>query len=71
MTYSFTARNGQVIEVPEAHISGCGLEDVGYCLECGAERYGTEPDARRYECDECGAKSVYGAEEILISGAIS
>jgi hypothetical protein len=71
MTYSFTARNGQIIEVPEDHISGYGLDDVGYCVECGAERYPTEPDVRRYKCDACGANSVYGAEEILISGAIS
>lgn len=39
---------------------------MGFCLECGAEAYGVEPDARGYECESCGAKKVYGAEELLI-----
>jgi predicted RNA-binding Zn-ribbon protein involved in translation (DUF1610 family) len=42
---------------------------IGFCLSCGAETDGVEPDAREYECDECGVESVYGAEEILIMGA--
>lgn len=41
-------------------------EDVGFCLACGAENDGVEPDARRYECEECGARKVYGAQELLI-----
>jgi Zn finger protein HypA/HybF involved in hydrogenase expression len=41
-------------------------DNTGLCLACGAERPNTEPDARRYECDECGAKQVYGAEQILL-----
>ena len=43
-------------------------EYMGFCIECGAEAYGVEPDARRYECESCGAKAVYGAEELLIMG---
>lgn len=38
----------------------------GFCTECGGEAYGVEPDAREYECESCGAKKVYGAEELLI-----
>ena len=41
-------------------------EDMGFCLACGADAYGVEPDARKYECEECGAEKVYGAEELLI-----
>ena len=41
-------------------------ECLGFCTECGTEAYGVEPDARAYECEECGAHSVYGAEELLI-----
>lgn len=41
---------------------------VGFCLACGAEQDGCEPDAREYECETCGEYSVYGAEEILIMG---
>jgi DNA-directed RNA polymerase subunit RPC12/RpoP len=43
-----------------------GDEYLGYCLACGAEHYGVEPDARRYECEECGQRKVFGAEEILL-----
>jgi hypothetical protein len=41
-------------------------EDMGFCLACGAEAYGVEPDARAYECEDCGAHKVYGAEELLL-----
>ena len=42
----------------------------GFCLACGAERYGTEPDARRYPCEECGKKLVFGAQEIALMGLV-
>ena len=41
-------------------------EYLGFCLACGAEKDGVEPDARQYECENCGAMKVYGAEELLI-----
>lgn len=39
---------------------------LGFCVSCGAEAYGVEPDAREYECSVCGGLHVYGAEEILM-----
>ena len=41
-------------------------EDMGFCLACGDEAYGVEPDARKYECESCGKHKVYGAEELLL-----
>jgi DNA-directed RNA polymerase subunit RPC12/RpoP len=41
-------------------------EYVGYCTKCGSKAYEVEPDARKYECEKCGAKAVYGAEELLL-----
>lgn len=41
-------------------------DSVGFCASCGEEAYGVEPDARGYECECCGAKAVYGAEEYLL-----
>jgi len=41
-------------------------EDMGFCLACGDEAYGVEPDARKYECASCGKDKVYGAEELLL-----
>lgn len=44
--------------------------DSGFCLHCGNEAYGVEPDARQYTCESCGEKKVYGLEELLIMGLL-
>tara|TARA_Y100001963_G_scaffold159623_1_gene264150 strand:- start:260 stop:463 length:204 start_codon:yes stop_codon:yes gene_type:complete len=45
-------------------------DGVGVCHACGEEASGVngwaEPDARRYECECCGERAVYGAEETLV-----
>lgn len=41
-------------------------ESVGFCVKCTAKAYQVEPDARKYECESCGAKAVYGAEELAM-----
>ncbi|HYT08944.1 MAG TPA: hypothetical protein VEL77_14970 [Rugosimonospora sp.] len=43
-------------------------EYLGFCLACGAEASGVEPDAHEYPCECCGEARVYGAEEILVMG---
>lgn len=44
---------------------------IGICVRCGQEQEGVEPDARKYECESCGANAVYGAEELLLAtGAV-
>ena len=46
--------------------SHSSLDDPGFCIACGAEAHGVEPDARQYICEACGEPGVYGAEELLI-----
>lgn len=46
-------------------------ESLGFCIACGAESGTVEPDARRYECESCGEKKVYGAEQLVIMGLVS
>jgi hypothetical protein len=44
------------------------LEDPGFCLACGEEASGCEPDARNYLCENCGKLEVFGAKELLLIG---
>ena len=50
----------------EAIITGSNVE--GFCLSCGNQQYGVEPDAREYVCDKCGSNKVFGAEELIMMG---
>jgi hypothetical protein len=40
-------------------------DNSGFCIACGDEAMGVEPDARKYTCESCGKPKVYGAEELL------
>jgi|GEM_PF-1981907 len=41
-------------------------QNSGFCISCGEESHGIEPDAWKYECEYCEAPCVYGSEELLI-----
>ena len=45
-----------------------GDSNTGFCIACGQEADGCEPDARNYPCESCGERKVYGASELLIMG---
>lgn len=45
------------------------LDNPGFCIKCGHEADGCEPDARKYKCESCGAKAVYGSDELLLDFA--
>ena len=46
------------------------FDNVGFCLGCGSETSGVEPDACKYPCESCGQPLVYGLEEIAIMGLV-
>jgi len=46
--------------------SNLGTSNPGFCVECGDDVEGVEPDAREYKCEVCGERKVYGAEELLM-----
>ena len=49
-----------------------GTENPGWCTTCGDWTHdGCEPEATRYECDECGKRTVYAAEMLLVMGLTS
>lgn len=42
----------------------------GFCIACGASRDCCEPDARNYECEDCGKETVFGAQELVLMGLV-
>ena len=54
----------RIMAACERHVSS--LDDPGFCVACGADAEGIEPDAAGYRCDACGDMAVYGAEELLL-----
>ena len=54
----------RILEAVERH--NHSLDNPGFCIACGADAEGVEPDARKYKCKACGARAVYGAEELLM-----
>lgn len=60
-----TITRARVEDAVREQQSGCG--HPGFCLACGADADGCEPDAEGYECEVCGAAAVCGAELIYLS----
>jgi hypothetical protein len=60
----------QPIKVTDAEYAELSKNYGGFCIECGDEAYGVEPDARHYRCESCGALAVFGVEELLIRGLL-
>lgn len=54
----------RIMEAAESQMFG--MENPGFCIACGSDADGCEPDARGYECEECGKRAVYGAQELLL-----
>lgn len=46
-------------------------DSQGFCLACGELNDMVEPDARHYECEVCGSRQVFGAEELVLMGRVS
>jgi len=46
--------------------AGRTTDNPGFCIACGAEVGGVEPDAAGDRCESCGAPGVYGAEQLMI-----
>jgi predicted amidophosphoribosyltransferase len=54
----------RIADACERHLST--LDNPGFCISCGKDAEGIEPDARGYECECCGALKVYGADELAL-----
>lgn len=59
-----TLNTDDVLKAAEAQMFG--MENDGFCTSCGNQQGGCEPDARNYECEECGERAVFGAAELMM-----
>lgn len=41
------------------------LNTIGFCVSCGEVAFDADAEARELICDVCGAKAVYGAEQLM------
>ena len=56
----------RVVKAAEEEMFGPAITNPGFCLTCGEEQEGCEPDAEKYECESCGARKVYGAATLAM-----
>ena len=71
MTITYRAKNGHIQYKPSddwlMYVTE-GDNATGFCLACGDEVDGIEPDAEHDTCPHCYASKVFGAENLLIRG---
>lgn len=68
---SYLAKNGRTQFKPVLEDeSELHDRNLGFCLACGTEAEGVEPDARKFHCAACGEFKVYGLEELLMMGLL-
>ena len=61
----FAANNiDDIMVVAEEQMFGMG--NGGFCIACGAEIEGCEPDMVKGPCECCGERQVYGAQELVL-----
>ena len=54
----------RVMEALEDH--ELSLDNPGFCISCGDDAEGYEPDAEYCECENCGLPSVFGAMQLAL-----
>jgi hypothetical protein len=73
---AYTTRTGQkffkpvISEHKLTNIMFSDMSGAGWCLACGRDTDGVEPDARKYTCDSCGEKKVYGIPELVMMNLV-
>lgn len=68
-----TTKSGKTVFLPtmDAEFESAMMDgNTGFCIACGADADGVEPDARKYECESCSEPRVYGLEELVLMGYV-
>lgn len=66
----YTTKSGAKQYRPQVTMDEAQEGTLGFCLACGNETSGVEPDARKYTCESCQAPKVYGLEELALMGLL-
>jgi Zn finger protein HypA/HybF involved in hydrogenase expression len=68
----YTTRTGkkQFMPVIRNTASLMTMDTTGWCLACGHEVDGIEPDARKVMCEDCHQPKVYGLEELVLMNLV-
>ena len=53
----------RVLEAAQSQMFG--LENPGFCVACGEDAMGCQPDDCNYKCECCGERKVFGAQELM------
>jgi len=61
----------KTFELAEDEFLQLNESGVGFCVKCGEEAYGCEPDLCEGFCESCDQAGVYGVEELLIMGLVT
>lgn len=65
----YTTRSGKQRFKPSLElVKEMDESNQGFCIACAHVQEGREPDAARYECDNCGGKLVFGSLELAALG---
>ena len=73
-TEAGTTKSGKTFhkfELTDAEYHHLDENYTGLCVFCGDEIDQCEPDARLRECEGCGGRGGYGANELLMRGLIT
>ena len=54
-----------LLKLRESEISDADSECIGYCLDCGCDSEGCEPDLCRGKCPNGGMHQLYGIQAIV------
>lgn len=74
-TGNIRANGAKVNYIPEVEADEMfSLDTTGFCVNCGEEQDGVEPDGRECGCESgcesCGERTVYGIEELMVMGLV-
>lgn len=71
MAKEYKAKSGKTQWMPSIEeAQEMDSDNEGFCLACGYVQDGCEPDAAKYECEDCGEHKVYGASELMLMSLV-